>query len=209
MCNPLSILTPKPPQDNSAEIARQQEAERQARVTQGQQAVDTAFTPFNDEFFSGLSDANKAYYQPQLDDQFAEARRKLTLALARSGNLTSSAGIRQTGQLQKAFQDNSALIANNATSAAAEARGKINQQRSQLYSQNLTAADPSLASTSAAASAATLQAPPVFSPLGNVFADILNNAATGVTLSKQGYPGIAPSLFNSGTTGSGSSRVVK
>ena len=55
------MCTSKPPKDNSAQIARQQEAERQARIAEGQTAIDTSFGNFNDDFFQGYQDQYTNY----------------------------------------------------------------------------------------------------------------------------------------------------
>src|SRR3546814_7244789 len=55
-----------------------------------------------------------AYYQPQLDRQYQNARRKSVLGLNRTGNLSSSAGAGKLGDLTRAYNDNRTLLANNA-----------------------------------------------------------------------------------------------
>src|SRR3546814_21199857 len=80
----------KTPKDNAAEIARQQEEARQQRIRDGQSAIDTNFAQFNDPYFDDYRQDYMAYYQPQLDRQYQNARRKSVLGLHRTGNLSSS-----------------------------------------------------------------------------------------------------------------------
>src|SRR3546814_2687665 len=77
-----------------------------------------------------------AYYQPQLDRQYQNARRKSVLSLHRTGNLSSSAGAGKLGDLTRAYNDNRTLLANNALSAVNDLRGRIEASRNDLYGQN-------------------------------------------------------------------------
>jgi hypothetical protein len=81
----------KPPEDNSAQIARQQEDERRARVSQGTAKVDEAFSRFDQPYYEGVGKAYQDYYAPQLDRQYQKARDQLTYSLADSGGLASTA----------------------------------------------------------------------------------------------------------------------
>jgi hypothetical protein len=171
----------KPSRDNSAEIARREEAARQARIATGQESIDSAFSNFNDDFFSGYQNDYTNYYNPQLDDQFADANKKLTLRLAQSGNLTGSVGATQLADLQKYYDQQKLAITGNATSAVNDLRGSIDNRKSQLYADNRASADPGNAATAAASAAESLQPAPLSSPLANVFsnffADIGDTAA--------------------------------
>lgn len=194
----------KAPKDNSAEIARQQEEARQQRIRDGQSAIDTNFAQFNDPYFDNYRQEYMAYYQPQLDRQFQDAKRKAVLGLHRTGNLSSSAGAGKLGELTRAYNDNRTMLANNALSAVNDLRGRIEESRNNLYSQNRSAADPSAAASQAAAQAGYLGAPPTFSPLGQLFGNFTNMAMTGLAAERAGYPGFNTGLFNN----SGSGRVV-
>lgn len=190
----------KPPKDNSAEIARRQEAQRQAAITEGRQKIDTAFSQFNDPYYQGVQDAYLGYYQPQLEDQYAKARRQLTLALSRSGNLNASAGARQIGDLTKAYEQNRALIGNQALQAGQKARADVASNKSELYSQLSASADPAAAAATAIARADALSQPASYSPLGDLFASFVNTAAQGVAAEKAGYPGFNTGIFSPKST---------
>ena len=77
----------KPAQDNSAELARKKEEERQARITEGRTKIDEAFSRFDDPYFTGVRKTYQDYYLPDVDQQYRDARKQTTLAQARSGNL--------------------------------------------------------------------------------------------------------------------------
>ena len=203
----MCMSAPKIPKDNSAELARQREVERAGRVTAGRAAIDEQFMPFNDGYFSGIEKSYNDYYQPQLTDQFNDARRGAILSLANSGQLNASSGARKLGDLTENYQKNMALLGDRGISSGNKARADVERNKSELYAQNRSAADPSAASSSALARAGTLQAAPSYDPLGNVFADFISNLGTGVAAERAGYKGLGLGLFNN-KSGSGSSRVI-
>lgn len=200
------------PQDNSAAIARQQEEARQARINAGRTSIDETFGGFNDDYYNQYRDAYTANYEPQLTDQYRRAYERATLGLAGSGNLNSSAGAGVLGDLARELARQRTQMANNAQGAANDLRGRVESTRGQLYDQNRASADPSATATLATTQAESLRAPQVFSPLANVFADLINNAGSALSLEARGYPGLRTGFFNNGTTPAysraGSGRIV-
>lgn len=164
------------PVDNSAEIARQQEAERQARIKEGQAKIDEQFVGFNDDFYNNYQTTYNDYYYPQLDDQYSDARKRLTLQLAKTGNLTSSAGANQMGDLQEFYNNQRTNVTNQGLNSLNELRANIDSTKSQLYNDNRSAADPGSAAAAAASAAANLQPGRPDSPLANMFASFFQNA---------------------------------
>jgi hypothetical protein len=173
---------PKPPRDNSAAIAQQQEAQRQARITQGQQGIDAAFAGFDDPFYQDYTNKYTGYYMPQLDDQYSDAVKRLTLQLAQSGNLTGSVGAKQLSDLQKYYDTQKLAVTNQASTATQGLRSNIDTRKSQLYADNRAAADPGSASAAAASAARALQPTAPSSPLANVFADFFGNLGNAAAL---------------------------
>lgn len=169
------MCTSKPKKDNSAEIARQEEAKRQARIAQGQTAIDQSFSGFNDDFYNNYQNQYSDYYNPQLNDQYSEAVKRLTLQLAQTGNLTGSAGATQIADLKKYYDTQKLSMTNQAIDAANTLRGNIDQRKSQLYADNRAAADPGSAASAAASAAQYLQPTAPTSPLANVFSDFFSN----------------------------------
>ena len=169
------MCSPSTPRDNSAEIARAEEAARQERIATGQASIDQSFAGFNDDFYNQYQQDYTDYYNPQLDDQFADANKRLTLQLAQSGNLTGSVGARQLADLRKNYDDQKLAIAGNASNAVQGLRSDIDNNRSQLYANNRAAADPGSAASAATSAAQSLQPGPQTSPLGNVFSDFFSN----------------------------------
>ena len=205
MCLPKP---PKPPRDNSAEIARKKEEERKAKIALGRTAIDDQFAQFDDDYFDAISTGYMDFYQPQLTKQFDDARRKSILSLAGVGNLNTSAGARSLGNLQELYENNRALLGDSGIGAANRARRDIEAARSDLYAQNRAAADPSAAASSAMSRAGTLTAPMVYEPLGNVFASFISDLGTGLRAERAGYPGFKTGLFNQRQGGAGSSKVI-
>lgn len=177
------MCSSSPPRDNSAAIARQQEAERQARIVEGQTKIDEQFVGFNDDFYNSHQTAHNDYYYPQLDDQYDDARKRLTLQLARTGNLTSSAGANQMGDLQEYYNDQRTGITNQGINATNDLRANIDSSKTQLYNDNRSAADPGNAAAAAASAASMLQPGRPDSPLANMFASFFQSAGGAA----QGY----------------------
>jgi hypothetical protein len=179
MCNS------SPPRDNSAEIARQQEAERQSRIQQGQSAIDNAFSNYNDDFYNQYQQDYLGYYKPQLEDQYADARKRLTLQLAKSGNLTSSTGANQFADLSKYYNTQQTGITNQALEAMKRFQGDVDSRKSSLYAENRASADPGNSASLAASAAQALQPSQPTQPLANTFADFFNNLGNSAAIYNQ------------------------
>jgi hypothetical protein len=203
------MCRPSIPRDNSAEIARQQEAARQQRITEGQGKIDQAFAGFNDQFFSKFQNDYLNYYTPQMQDQFNDANRQLTLSLASAGGLTSSAGLRRQDELQRAFQQRSSELANTAATEANRRRAEVEGARTDLLALNRSAADPSQVSAQALARAGTLQGPMDYQPLGDLFGSLVNTATQGLRLESAGYPGLGTGVFGPSTRSLGRGGSVR
>lgn len=197
-----------PPRDRSAEIAQQQEAERQARVRTARGNVDQALAPFNDQYYDQYRGTYNDYYVPQLREQYGDARRRLVAQLDQNGNLTSSAGADTLARLDREYQRRGSQVADEAVAAANDFRTRVEGQRSNLYNLATSSEDPASVGAQAANMAATLQSPPVFSPLANAFADFMNNASVAVANERRGFTGTGTGLFRPASGGSGSARYV-
>lgn len=189
------MCLPKAPKDNSAEIARQAEVERQQQIEQGRSAIDQSFAQFDPSYFDRLQGDYTGYYMPQLDQQYGDAKKALIFNLARGGNLDASAGAQQIGNLTRKYKENQAVIGNQAVTTANQQRAQVEQNKSDLYAQLSASADPAAAASTSAARAAALTAPVGYSPLGDLFANFINAGATGVAAERAGYPGFKTGLF--------------
>lgn len=197
----------KAPKDNSAEIARQQEAARQARIRTGQSNIDQAFSGFDDNFYQGYQDQYTGYYNPQLEDQYGDAVKRLTLQLAQSGNLTGSAGANQFGDLEEYYNQQRLALTNRALDAVNTLRGNIDNKKSQLYADNRAAADPGSASSAAASAVQYLQPTAPSSPLANVFSDFFSNVGNQAAIRNTQRINQGTGVQSYGSRGSGSSVI--
>lgn len=177
-----------------AEAARQAEAQRQAWITQGRSAIDNVFSAFNDDFFDNYARTYQSQYFPEINQQFADSRGKLASSLARTGMSASSTGARLTNQLQTAFDKQRQNVSSSALDAANQLRQQVEQQRSRLYDMNTGAVDPSVLANNARSVASSFQAPPAYSPLGDVFSAAIDPIVAASAAAQNSSKG-----FNLGT----------
>ena len=185
----------------AAERQRQEEEARQARIREGKAAIESKFAGFDDDFYDSRRTSYLDYANPQLEDQFKDATRELTLALARSGLLNSSAKARRFGDLKKQYDTQARAIADKATQYENQSRSAIGAAKSDLLTQNQSLADPTLAAANAQNRAENLTKLPAFSPLGLLFAGITDGIATQASLearNKNRYN--LSGLFNAGSS---------
>jgi hypothetical protein len=204
---------PKPPKDNSAEIARQQAVEREAKINQGKQSIDNAFGVFDPQYYQKYQDAYTANYNPQVDRQFQQAKQQVQYNLARKGTTDSTIGQKNFGDLVTGYDDARRQVASDAADASNKLRQNVESQKSQLYAQNSASADPSLSAIQAVSSAGSLRTPANYSPIGDLFSGLVNTTASYMAGQNQGLPaGYRAALLTPGSTlpsGGGSGRVVR
>lgn len=172
----------KTPKDKSADIAAQQERERQARITAGTAEIDKNFASFDDNFYNGISDAYASHYRPLLDEQYMDAQKSLYLNPV-GGTTNSSAFAEQLANFEKDYQRQIADIGNRGLSEATNYRANVAQNRGNLIGQLNGGASVEQAATMAAQQAKSLQAAPVYSALGDVFSKF---TAAGVNAANAG-----------------------
>ncbi|WP_424360992.1 hypothetical protein [Methylocystis parvus] len=157
---------------NGAQAKQQQQQEllRQIGIQQGTGAINSLFDKqFTDDFFNGRRQAALNYYMPQLDQQYSDAQKQLTYALARAGGSQSSAAAQQQGDLQQKYSTNRQQIADQANNLATGARNNVESARANLIAMLNTTGDTQGALNSARASMASLSAPDAYSPLADLF----------------------------------------
>lgn len=191
-------LGPSPPQDNSAEIARQKEEERQSRINQGKANIDSAFSAFTPQYYDKFNQDYLNFYNPQVDDQFTDARQGLRYNLARAGIENSTPAQKAFSDLTKSYGDQRQAISSKALEATNNVKTQVEQNKSDLYSQNIAAADPSLSAISAAGRAGALQTPPSFSPLADLFSGVANAGAAYMYGSNRALPAGYRNALSSG-----------
>lgn len=165
------------PKSNEGEIARQQQAEREAKINAGKASIDKSFSVFDPAYFEKYQKAYLDNYNPELERQFGVAKTDLGYDLARRGMRDSTPGAKSFGDLVTEYGKQRQGVADAAVGATNKLRSDIDQQKSTLYAQNSASADPNLAAISAVSSVGSLGSAPQYSPLGNVFAGLINGGA--------------------------------
>lgn len=183
------------------------EHERQQDITTGKGRIDKAFTKFNNPYYDKYGQSYLNFYTPQLNDQYAQARGKLTAALAGKGTLESTSGIGTLGRLAKERDTAATTIGNQAQDAKNQLRSNVEKSKSDLYSLNESAADPDAINNRAIGEATALVAPPAFSPIGSVFASFLGGLGNITGPSQQQSSYYRPYSSPFGATGGGSGTV--
>lgn len=197
--------------NKAANRASEEEKRRQWRIRSGRNKINEAFSGFDDTFYQGAQDAYSGYYMPQLDRQYGKADERTKLNLASRGLSGSSTAADTLGDLLYQNNTQRTAVADAARGSAQDLRGRVEGQRQTLLGQNQAAADPALAASQAASSAAVLQQPQVYSPLADVFGNFLQNLGVGIAAERQGYRGFNTGYFGGGggqPSGRGSVGVV-
>jgi hypothetical protein len=171
-----------------AAAARKDEQERQARIRAGTQRVNSIFdSQFTDDYFNKRQQSFLDYASPQLEDQYGDAQKELTFALARGGNLNSSVRADKAGELQQKYDLNKQQIADQALSYGTEARNAVEDARANLIATLNATGDAQGAANSAISRASVLSKPQAYSPLTQLFADFTAGLGTQAALEKANY----------------------
>lgn len=173
--------------------AAQREAERRANIATGREAIDQNFSGFDDAFYQKTRDAYAAYVKPQFDRQVDSAGQQLEYALARGGMRNSSVASKQRGDMAFDVGTQRQGLADQGEDVVRRQQQGIEDTRQSLVSQLQADADAGAATNAAAARAATLNATPVFSPVGELFRSVGRNLATST-----GGEGILPTYRGAG-----------
>ncbi len=165
----------KAPKDRSAEIAAQQERERQARITAGTSRINEIFGGFDDKYYDGIAQSYGEHYTPQLEEQFTDARERLYFNPT-GGSTQSSAFAEQLADLETERQRQLVDISNRGRAEAQNNRGSLASQRANLIGQLSAGSSVDTVAGLAAEQAKNLTATPVYSALGDLFGRFTGNA---------------------------------
>ena len=172
-------------QEAEAERVRQAEIRRQQNIQEGQGLISETFSQFNDDFYGQRQQQYQEYATPQLQRQYRDAMNSLVRALSRSGNLNSSVRGQSMADLQRQYDEGLALIANNASGYANQARSAIETARANLLSQNSTLADPGVMRGLTESQVSTLRQAQPFTPLGSLISALSRNAGDAAGVNKR------------------------
>jgi hypothetical protein len=180
---------------NEAKRARNDEQQRQAKIREGTTKVNSIFDgQFNDDYYNKQRDSYINYANPQLEKQYGDAQKELTFALARGGNLDSSARADKEGELQQQYDLNKQKVADDALAYGTKARTSVEDARGNLVSMLNATGDAEGAANSALSRASALSEPAAYSPLTQLFSDFTSGLGTQAALEKANY-------FSGGQTG--------
>lgn len=178
---------------NEAALARQEEQERQERIRQGTQKVNTIFDgQFNDDFFQKQQQNYINYAMPQVDDQRAKASKELLFSMDRAGQLEGSARADLSGELQKRYELQNQKVRDDGLAYGTQARTQVEGARNDLISMLNATGDAEGAAKSAIARSAALSQPAAYSPVANLFADFTGALNTQAAAERAHYYGGAP-----------------
>lgn len=180
----------------AAERQRKEEEERQARVRKGNEEIDSVFGKFNDDFYANQTQNYLDYATPQLTDQFNDAAKELTLSLANAGLLNSSIAAEKRGRLDKDLKLKQRMVADKGNEYSLNSRKSIDAARSDLQSQNMNIANPSLTAQNAANRAQSLNQLPAYQPLLELFANATDGLSTQASLERRGQNRYDTGLFS-------------
>jgi hypothetical protein len=181
--------------DDAAKAARQAEEARQGRINTGLNDINNIFAGFNDDFYAAREKSYLDYATPQLTDQYNDAFKNLTFALARAGQLNSSTGAQRLAKLRQQKDNAFADIVNQSHDYANQARGNVADTRTNLTNLLFSSANPSGVRDAAASQVASLSGTPAYNPVGPLFQNITAGLATAADAERRGYYGTGTGLF--------------
>jgi hypothetical protein len=160
-----------------ADEVRRDTEEKKGKLIAGNAAIDDAFSVFNDDYFSKLASNYTDYAKPQFDEQYADAKRNITYALARKGNLNSTVAGDQYGLLDREAARNWNDVVATGEGYSSSARRDVQGNKQDIIGQLNNTYDVGNATDSALTAARSLQVPQTYSKLPGLFSDIASIAA--------------------------------
>jgi len=160
------------------EQQRAEEAARHARIKSGMENINNAFAGYDDAFYNERAADYMNYAKPEIEDQYVDAMKDLTRALARSGNLNSSLAAQRRADLLEKRNKAEVDAARRGQGYANDTRAALANVKSNLIQQNNALADPTLIAAMAANQSQAASALPDYSPIGQLFAGATQGLAT-------------------------------
>ena len=174
--------------------AGKEEEKRQGQITAGTKAINDQFAMFDKPFYDKIGADYSAFANPQMADQYSDASKELTYALARQyGTLNTSEAAARNAKLAKAKADAEAQIADNSLTYQNQQRENVENQRAQLIAQVNASADPSQAASGALRQSEMLSQSPQFSRLSDMFSNVTEGLAAATY--PYGLSGAVQQLF--------------
>lgn len=140
------------------------------------------FEGVSDPIWEQQAQAYLDFANPQLDDQYQDAREDMVYALQRQGQAESSLAGDKWADLERDYKLQQQGVAEQARGYANQAQNDIMSQKNSLLQTLNATADPGAVTASARDAIASLSNTPSFSPLGPLF----QNATAGLAAGLQG-----------------------
>jgi hypothetical protein len=149
---------------------RAAEARRENAIADAQGNIMNTFgAQFTPDFYTQRRQAYLDYAKPQLNDQYADARKQLIFSLDRSGNLASTARTTKEAELAKLYDQNNRSISDQALGYENDARNNVTNAESNLLGGIAQSGNVGASINAANNQAAALSRPDVYQPLGQLF----------------------------------------
>lgn len=184
-----------------AQRAEEYTTGRNMRINEVTGNINQAYAGFDDGYFDQFAKDYISYYQPQVQQQYDDARKRLTFKFARQGGTQSSAAADEFARLTESRKAQQARIADQAANAVQSFRDDIDTQRRTLLGDALSATNigPEVLPEGVQDVGAQLEQ---LSSRLNPFVSLAKNRASGVSRPQLTELG---QVFEGFTGGSGSS----
>lgn len=173
----------------SSDAARRNEEARQQRINQGMGQIDSAFAPFNDEYYKDYENKYLAMAKPDLDKQQVDANEDVLFGLARTGKTKSSSAAKAYGDVVDTRVRSDLQVADAARDTSSNQRSQIEGARSNLVSQLNATSNAQSAADGARTQALVMNRVPTYSPITNAFSEVTNQFAMNEQNRRIGNPG--------------------
>jgi len=154
---------------DGSQAITQQEAQRQALISQGAQQVNQAFAGYTPQFYEGMRQNVLAAQLPQVQRQYQQTQGQLASNLGNQGLIRSSAARNLGSSLQEQLSTNLFNVSNQATQAVQDLQKNVAGEKSNILGQLEASAQPNIAGQQALDAASRYSAPSIIQPLGNLF----------------------------------------
>ena len=151
--------------------------------------IDSAFSPFNDEYYKDYENKYIAASKPDLDKQQEDANENVLFGLARTGKTKSSSAAKAYGDVVDTRVRSDLQVADAARGASGDQRNQIESTRSNLVSQLNATSNAQSAADGARTQALLLNRVPTYSPITNAFSEVTNQFAINEQNRRNGSPG--------------------
>lgn len=167
-------------------------------------------TQTGDPIWQQQREAYLDYANPQLEEQYGDARGDLAYALARQGQMSGSLAGDRWADLGKDFTLRKQDVAEQARGYENQAKSDIASQKRAMLGMLTSSADPGAAATAARSAVDSLSSRPSFSPIGPLF----QNTTAGLAAGLQGFRNAKQTervnnIVYGGDPDRGSGRVVR